>query len=92
MYGISGNKRAWHDNANAARLGYRPQDDSEPYAADILAREKPAMDALAERYQGGSFVSVEIGGDPTKRTPRVGAKKKGRKPARKRLIESRSSD
>ena len=32
VYGISGNQRAWYDNANAVRLGYRPQDDSEPYA------------------------------------------------------------
>jgi uronate dehydrogenase len=84
VYGISGNQRAWYDNANAARLGYRPQDDSEPYAAGILAKEKPATDALAERYQGGSFVSVEIGGDPTKRTPRIAAKKPAKKPAGKR--------
>src|SRR5205823_89064 len=41
VYGISGNKRAWYDNSNAYRLGYRPQDDSEIYAAEVLAREKP---------------------------------------------------
>ena len=32
VYGISNNARAWFDNANARRLGYRPQDRSEMYA------------------------------------------------------------
>ena len=59
MYGISGNTRAWYDNSNAVRLGYKPQDDSERFAADILAREKPATDARAETYQGGTFVTAE---------------------------------
>jgi uronate dehydrogenase len=66
VYGISGNRRAWYDNANAARLGYRPQDDSEDYAEQVLRDEKPAADARAETYQGGGFVSVEVGGDPNK--------------------------
>ncbi|HSG75052.1 MAG TPA: NAD(P)-dependent oxidoreductase [Burkholderiales bacterium] len=58
VYGISGNKRAWYDNANAFRLGYRPQDDSESFAAEVLAREKPG-DPVAELYQGGTFVVAE---------------------------------
>src|SRR5438128_814279 len=41
VYGISANKRSWYDNSNAARLGYRPQDDSEPYAEEVLKKEKP---------------------------------------------------
>jgi uronate dehydrogenase len=61
VYGISRNKRAWYDNANAFRLGYKPQDDSETYAADILAREPAGADAVAEKYQGGAFcVSEDI--------------------------------
>jgi len=59
VYGISGNKRAWYDNSNAYRLGYKPQDDSERFAADVLAREKPATDARAEQFQGGAFVTAE---------------------------------
>ena len=55
VYGISGNKRAWYDNSNAHRLGYRPQDDSELYATEILAHEKPG-DPTADMYQGGAFV------------------------------------
>jgi len=58
VYGISGNKRAWYDNTNAFRLGYKPQDDSEPYAEEILKKEKPG-NPIAERYQGGIFCAVE---------------------------------
>ena len=43
VYGISGNRRAWYDNANAFRLGYRPQDDSELFAAEVLARATGAQ-------------------------------------------------
>ena len=59
VYGISGNKRAWYDNANAFRLGYRPRDDSEKWAAEILAKEKPGGDPVAEKFQGGVFCAVE---------------------------------
>ena len=58
VYGVSGNKRSWYDNSNAMRLGYRPQDDSEAWASEVLAREKPG-DPLAELYQGGAFVVAE---------------------------------
>jgi len=64
VYGISDNKRAWYDNANAVRLGYRPQDRSEDYAAEILAKEKPG-DPRAEKYQGGTFVHAEEVEDPS---------------------------
>jgi uronate dehydrogenase len=59
VYGISGNTRAWYDNANAQRLGYRPKDNSEAYAPGILAREKPGADAISEKYQGGMFCVAE---------------------------------
>jgi uronate dehydrogenase len=58
VYGISKNTRAWYDNSNAFRLGYRPQDDSEQWAAEVLAKEKPG-DPTAERYQGGVFCVAE---------------------------------
>ena len=60
VYGVSNNRRSWYDNSNAERLGYRPQDDSEPYAEGILAAEAGrAIDPIAERYQGGSFCAAE---------------------------------
>ncbi len=59
VYGISGNARAWYDNSNAFRLGYKPADNSEKYAIDVLAREKPGADPIAETYQGGVFCVAE---------------------------------
>jgi uronate dehydrogenase len=76
VYGVSGNQRSWYDNSNAERLGYRPQDNSESYAADILAREKPAADPRSELYQGGTFVLAEIGGDPSRPLPTIKKKKR----------------
>lgn len=58
VYGVSGNTRSWYDNSNAERLGYRPRDDSEPHAPEVLAREQPG-DPTAETYQGGVFVVAE---------------------------------
>ena len=72
VYGVSGNQRSWYDNSNAARLGYKPQDDSEKYAEEILAKEKPG-DPRVEMYQGGVFVVVEEVANPA--AERQGAKK-----------------
>ncbi len=84
VYGVSGNKRSWYDNSNAYRLGYKPQDDSEPYAAEILAREaNQPKDPVAERYQGGTFCAAEYdaeqhaglnGAAPLTHNPRFPAK------------------
>ena len=59
VYGVSGNQRSWYDNSNAERLGYRPQDDSEGHAAEVLGKEKPGADPRTETYQGGTFVVIE---------------------------------
>ena len=79
VYGISANTRAWYDNSNAFRLGYKPLDNSEIYAAGVLAREKPG-DATAELYQGGVFcVAEEVPNPaplPKKRAARAARKKK----------------
>jgi uronate dehydrogenase len=82
VYGISGNTRAWYDNANAARLGYRPQDDSEPWAAEVLAREPPG-DPVAEHWQGGVFATSEALPNPAApaRTRRVTTPARRRKMA-----------
>ena len=73
VYGVSGNKRSWYDNSNATRLGYRPLDNSEKYAEEILAKEKEG-DPLAELYQGGVFTVVEEVPNPAAPQKR-GAKK-----------------
>jgi uronate dehydrogenase len=76
VYGVSGNKRSWYDNSNATRLGYRPLDNSEKHADEILAKEEEISDpraALAEIYQGGMFVAVEDVPNPA--APKRGTKR-----------------
>jgi uronate dehydrogenase len=77
VYGISGNRRAWYDNSNAVRLGYRPQDDSELFAEEVLRNEKPSNDAIAEAHQGGVFCTAE-------EVPNPAAPKKATGKARKK--------
>jgi uronate dehydrogenase len=61
VYGISDNQRSWFDNANAYRLGYKPQDQSEPYAGEILKRDGPPGTSPADIYQGGGHCMAEGG-------------------------------
>jgi len=75
VYGVSGNKRNWYDNSNATRLGYRPQDDSEPFAEEILRKEKPGSDAIAEAHQGGVFCTAEEVPNPAAPQKKQKAKK-----------------
>jgi uronate dehydrogenase len=57
VWGISNNtRRYWNFGAAEARLGYRPQQDSETYAAQILQQKNP-LDPIAQTYQGGGFVT-----------------------------------
>jgi len=80
VYGVSGNARSFYDNRNAARLGYRPQDDSEPQAAAVLAREPPG-DPRFEAIQGGPFAVLEEIPNPAalKRRATPKTKTKGQK-------------
>ena len=86
VYGVSGNARSWYHNANAEGLGYRPQDDSEFLAEEVLANEKPGADPRTEMFQGGTFIVAEDGGDPTRAPvkPQRRKARAGRKAARKR--------
>jgi uronate dehydrogenase len=80
VYGVSGNRRSWYDNANAERLGYKPQDDSEAWAEEILNNTIPGADPRTEKFQGGTFVLAEDGGDPTRaKVLAQGPAKKARK-------------
>ena len=61
VYGMSDNKRAWWDNANAYRLGYAPQDRSEDYADKVLASDPgPSGDPRVDHNQGGPFCIAEV--------------------------------
>jgi len=62
VYGVSNNDRAPVDNSAASYLGYRPKDNAEIYAAEILAGASPEdnQDA-ANMCHGGPFATVELG-------------------------------
>jgi uronate dehydrogenase len=57
VYGVSDNPSGWWDNTGARHLGFRPQDSSEGFRAEIEQRQG-AVDSSdpAARYQGGAFV------------------------------------
>ncbi|MFF7020379.1 NAD(P)-dependent oxidoreductase [Streptomyces klenkii] len=61
-YGSSANTRAWWDLSSARALGYEPRDDSEAYAAALLAGERrsPREDhELGRTFVGGEFCGAE---------------------------------
>ncbi|WP_025056165.1 NAD-dependent epimerase/dehydratase family protein [Sulfitobacter noctilucicola] len=61
-YGVSANDRAPVDNALASFLGYRPQDNAEQFAEQILA-EAPQADPtdIGTMCHGGPFASIPLG-------------------------------
>jgi uronate dehydrogenase len=66
FYGASLNERAWWDNSNAYRFGYRPRHKSEAYRDHALAEQaKLGPDPVGDFYQGGTFCSAEFSGDPS---------------------------
>ena len=61
IYGASDNKASWWDNSKAAYLGWVPQDSSEPWRAEMEAKEDPSTpDDFRVRYQGGRFCADDI--------------------------------
>lgn len=62
IYGVSDNDRAPVDNSKASFLGYRPQDNAEQFAEDVLANEPP-MDPHDPNHMchGGPFAGVKLG-------------------------------
>lgn len=62
IYGVSNNDRAPVDNSKASFLGYRPKDNAEQFAKQVLAAE-PAPDPKDpdQMCHGGPFASVPLG-------------------------------
>lgn len=62
VYGVSNNDRAPVDNNEASSLGYRPKDNAEQFAEEMLANEPP-MDPKDPTHacQGGPFASIPLG-------------------------------
>lgn len=62
IYGVSNNDRAPVDNTKARHLGYKPKDNAEVFAEEIL-KNTPAMDPTdpGNARLGGPFAAVELG-------------------------------
>ncbi|MFF4700731.1 NAD-dependent epimerase/dehydratase family protein [Streptomyces chattanoogensis] len=60
VYGSSANTRLWWDLSTARALGYDPQDDSEPYAAGLIA----AQGELDPRNPGHTHLGGAFCTDP----------------------------
>lgn len=61
VWGVSDNKRRWFSLAEAEALGYKSEDDSEVYAAEVLeASGEPPADSPARVYLGGVWCSSEF--------------------------------
>ncbi|MGV9555858.1 NAD-dependent epimerase/dehydratase family protein [Streptomyces sp. NPDC003401] len=58
VHGSSANTRLWWDLTSARALGYEPRDDSEPWAAKLIA-EQGELDPenVAHAHLGGHFVN-----------------------------------
>ena len=66
IYGVSNNDRAPVDNAKASFLGYRPKDNAEQFATEVLANEPPMNPQdPGHMCHGGPFASVELGNSGT---------------------------
>ena len=58
VWGVSNNTRSYWDNASAGQLGYRPVQNAEDYADEILRRPNP-LNEVAQAFQGGSFAGMD---------------------------------
>lgn len=88
-YGVSNNDRTPVDNTLASHLGYRPKDNAEEFADDILAAEGPGDPTDgAQMHHGGPFAVTPIGvggatrcGQGQRRLSARAAKKQNKKEA-----------
>ena len=56
---MSANTRSYWDNGAAAeRIGYRPAQNAEDYAEEILGKPNP-LDLIAQTFQGGGFTTMD---------------------------------
>lgn len=62
VYGVSANHRCPVDNSGATYLGYKPQDNAEQFAEQVLAKAKAADPAdIGQTTHGGPFAAVDLG-------------------------------
>lgn len=63
VYGVSGNDRSFYDNQVAFDLGYKPQDNAEDHAAEIVSSSAPEDATLPGTLSmGGDYANNEFVG------------------------------
>lgn len=67
-WGVSANTRSYWSPTSCEPLGYYPAQNSEDFAAEILAQRNP-LDETGRRYQGGSFVGIDFTPPECRPTP-----------------------
>jgi len=65
VYGVSANARNRYRNVGLDFLGYRPHDDSEDFAAEIL-RAPDTEDPISRQFHGGPYPQMGFDGDLAK--------------------------
>ena len=58
-WGVSDNTRSYWAPVGCERIGYRPVQNAEVYAAEILRLENP-LDEIGRQFQGGGFASIDF--------------------------------
>jgi uronate dehydrogenase len=58
VWGVSANTRSYYDLSEGNAIGYAPTQNAEDWAGQILAQPNP-LDAVAQRFQGGQFVTID---------------------------------
>lgn len=61
VWGVSRNTRRWWSLAEGEELGYRPRDDAEAYAPEILAGAQPDPSDPVHFRVGGAFCDAPLG-------------------------------
>ncbi len=70
LYGASDNAASWWDNSRARQLGYRPTGKSEDHRAHAEAEQaRIGPDPVGDRFQGGTFTSMEFTNDVKRAGP-----------------------
>jgi uronate dehydrogenase len=64
VYGVSNNLRNRWDNSNVKFLDYHPEDNSEIFASEILAKDVKE-DEIAAQFHGGFYCPMEFSGNTT---------------------------
>jgi uronate dehydrogenase len=58
VWGVSANSRSYYDLDEGNAIGYRPVQNAEDWAAEILKQPNP-LDPTARQFQGGQFVTID---------------------------------